>query len=119
MAELIECALDISCTIGESPLWSAKEQALYFVDIKAPALFRFEPGSGAVVSWPLTSDVGAFALIEKPSGALVALRSGLHRLDFNSGSLETLAPAPFDSHLFRFNEGACDRDGRFWVGVMF
>ena len=30
-----------------------------------------------------------------------------------------LAPPPFDPALFRFNEGACDAAGRFWVGVMF
>ena len=30
-----------------------------------------------------------------------------------------LAPPPFDPELFRFNEGACDAAGRFWVGVMF
>ncbi len=30
-----------------------------------------------------------------------------------------LAPPPFDPALFRFNEGACDAKGRFWVGVMF
>ena len=35
------------------------------------------------------------------------------------GSLTRLAPPPFDPALFRFNEGACDSTGRFWVGVMF
>jgi sugar lactone lactonase YvrE len=30
-----------------------------------------------------------------------------------------LTPPPFDPELFRFNEGACDTKGRFWVGVMF
>ncbi|MEO8857670.1 MAG: SMP-30/gluconolactonase/LRE family protein, partial [Burkholderiaceae bacterium] len=30
-----------------------------------------------------------------------------------------LAPPPFDPKLFRFNEAACDANGRFWVGVMF
>jgi sugar lactone lactonase YvrE len=63
--------------------------------------------------------VGGFALIAEPPGALVALRYGLHRLDFATGALTLLAPSPFDPTLFRFNEGACDATGRFWIGVMF
>lgn len=54
-----------------------------------------------------------------PPGAVVALRDGLFRLDFATGALSRLAPAPFDPVRFRFNEGACDVGGRFWVGVMF
>lgn len=45
--------------------------------------------------------------------------AGLFRLDLNSGALHLLAPLPFDSELFRFNEGAGDTNGRFWIGVMF
>jgi sugar lactone lactonase YvrE len=116
---VIDLALDAKATIGESPLWSAAEGALYWIDIEKPALYRFEPASGALRSWPLTSDVGGFALLEKPPGALVALRSGLHRLDFGSGALTPLVKSPFDPRLFRFNEGACDAKGRFWIGVMF
>jgi len=115
----VETALDARAMIGESPLWCAAEQALYWIDIKAPALHRFEPAGGAQRTWALTSDVGGFALLRDPPGALVALRYGLHRLDFATGALSLLAPSPFDPALFRFNEGACDPDGRFWIGVMF
>lgn len=50
---------------------------------------------------------------------MVALRQGLFRLDLDSGPLHLLAPPPFDPALFRFNEGASDANGRFWIGVMF
>ncbi len=116
---VVETALDAKATIGESPLWCAAEQALYWIDIKKPALYRFEPASGAQRSWGLSSDVGGFALLRDPPGALVALRYGLYRLDFATGALTLLAASPFDPTLFRFNEGACDPGGRFWIGVMF
>jgi sugar lactone lactonase YvrE len=115
----IETVFESKATIGESPLWSAAEQALYWIDIKKPALYRFDPSSGDQRIWPLTSDVGGIALLNDPPGALVALRTGLFRLDFASGGLTELAPPPFDPALFRFNEGACDAAGRFWIGVMF
>lgn len=114
----LELVLDAHATIGESPTWVAAEKALYWIDVKAPALHRHEPSTGANRSWLLTSDVGAFALTED-GAAIVALRRGVHRLDLRSGALERLAPPPFDPELFRFNEGACDPTGRFWVGVMF
>ena len=66
----------------------------------------------------LTSDIGGFALTGG-GDAVVALREGLFRLDLDSGALRQLAPPPFEPTLFRFNEGACDAYGRFWIGVMF
>ena len=67
----------------------------------------------------LSSDIGAFALVEGGGSAIVALRHGVHRLDLTTGVLHLLAPPPFDPKLFRFNEGLCDCSGRFWIGVMF
>jgi sugar lactone lactonase YvrE len=118
-SDSVETVLDAKAAIGESPLWSPLDQALYWIDVKKPALHRFDPRSGTQRSWLLTSDVGGFGLLHGPPGALVALRQGLHRLDFASGELTLLAPPPFDPALFRFNEGACDPHGRFWIGVMF
>ena len=115
----IEVVLDAGAIIGKSPTWADAEKALYWIDVKKPAFHRFEPATGRQRSWPMPSDIGAFALLSQRSGAVVALREGIFCLDFASGSLTLLAPPPFDPELFRFNEGACDAAGRFWVGVMF
>jgi L-arabinonolactonase len=32
--------------LGESPVWSVDDQVLYWLDIKAPALHRYDPASG-------------------------------------------------------------------------
>ncbi len=115
----IEVVLDAGATIGESPTWSATEAALYWIDVKKPALYRYHPESSVQRDWPLPSDIGAFALDDDLSGAVVALRTGIYGLDFASGGLTLLALPPFDPDYHRFNEGACDATGRFWVGVMF
>ena len=115
----IEVVLEAGATIGESPTWAAAENALYWIDVKKPALYRYDPATRGQRSWPMPSDIGAFALVRDPPGAVVALRQGIFRLDFASRSLTRLAPPPFEPALFRFNEGACDSTGRFWVGVMF
>ncbi len=114
----IETVLDFHATIGEAATWVADEGALYWIDVKAPALHCYRPADEATRSWPMTSDIGGFALTGD-GGAVVALRQGVYRLYLDSGALHLLAPPPFEPTLFRFNEGACDANGRFWIGVMF
>jgi sugar lactone lactonase YvrE len=114
----IELLLDCRAIIGESPTWFAPEQVLYWIDVRAPSLHRLS-ADGLQAQWLLDADIGAFALLEGATGALVALRTRIFRLDFASGDTELLAPPPFDPNLFRFNEGVSDDEGRFWVGVMF
>ncbi len=114
----VEVLLDCHATIGESPIWSPADGSIYWIDVKEPALHRLDRGK-RIRSWQLPSDVGAFALTDGPPGAVVALRTGLFDLDLDTGETSLLAPPPFDPDLFRFNEGICDAQGRFWVGIMF
>jgi len=116
----IKLVLDAKAQIGESPTWVASENALYWIDVKAPCLHKLDLSSLQSRRWNFASDVGAFALQKADaSDAVVALRDGLHALDMATGRLRLLAPPPFDPTLFRFNEGACDAAGSFWIGIMF
>ena len=49
----VECVLDARAELGECPVWSAEEQALYWVDIYASALNRFDPAAGENRTWPM------------------------------------------------------------------
>ena len=42
-----DVAVACACTLGESPVWSGAEQALYWVDLRAPALHRLDAATGA------------------------------------------------------------------------
>ena len=68
----VTCVLDARAELGECPVWSPLEQALYWVDIRAPALHRLHPDSGATRTWPMPSRIGSFGLREA-GGAVVAL----------------------------------------------
>jgi sugar lactone lactonase YvrE len=103
------------CDGGESPLWDEREQLLYFIDNMRQKVFRFDPSTGQTRRWELPSIVTALALRES-GGAVVALRTGIHAFDFETGALTCLSaveqPPPFI-----FNDGKVDARGRFLVGT--
>jgi len=115
----IELVLDAHAQIGESLIWSVAEQALYWIDVKAPAFYRLNPATGATRTWPLPDEIGCYALYANEQAALLALRSGLFRLDLANDALTKLADPPYNPLRYRFNEGGCDGKGRFWAGIMY
>ncbi len=116
-----ELLLDARNAIGESPVWSVREQALYWVDIIGKRVHRFDPASGRTASWATPQMVGCIAL--RADGTMVAgLERGIYALELNDDgtALATeLAEVPHASPGMRCNDGRCDRQGRFWVGTMF
>jgi len=110
------CVLDARAELGECPVWSVEEQALYWIDIHAPALHRLDPATGATRSWALPQRVGSFGL-RASGGAVVALQDGFHLLDFDTGDISFVA-GPEHVPGTRFNDGKVSPDGRFWAGTM-
>jgi L-arabinonolactonase len=113
----VECVLDIAAQVGEGAIWSVADQALYWVDIPAGKLYRFDPGSGANTVWEMGRSIGCFALT-KSAGAIVALGDGFHALDFASGELTYLHDPEPGKPGNRFNDGTVDGRGRFFAGTM-
>ncbi len=112
-----ECVLECQSRLGEGPIWSVADQALYWVDIVAPAIQRWQPASGERRSWPMPEPVGS--LSEREAGGLiVALASGFATLDLESDALTMIRAAEADQPDNRFNDGRCDRAGRFWAGSL-
>lgn len=111
------CVLDIKARLGECPQWSVDEQVLYWVDIDAPSLNRFDPASGVNLALPMPESIGSFAF-RKSGGFVLALRSGLWFADSHGRPTQKIADAPYDGAHHRFNDGRCDRQGRFFAGFM-
>ncbi|WP_034916227.1 SMP-30/gluconolactonase/LRE family protein [Erwinia sp. 9145] len=113
----IKNVLAAQAELGECPLWSVDEQVLYFVDILAPALHRFDPQSGEHQVMPVEEHIGCFGLHEK-GGFVAALRSGVCLLDQQGKVTQRIAPNPGEAARSRFNDGRVDRFGRFWCGSL-
>jgi len=116
-AHLVDVVVKGADILGECPLWCEREEVLWWVDSRGPTLKRWDASSGVVSVMKLPSVVGSVAFRQK-GGMLAALQSGIHFLDVQSGALQ--AAAQPEQHLpeNRFNDGRCDRAGRFWAGTM-
>ena len=116
MSDRIECVVDCRNKLGEVPVWDVAEQALYWVDIEGKLLQRYTPATGALQRWQMPERISSFALREE-GGLIVAFASGIALYDLDSGEIEWIARPDKDPRN-RFNEGKCDRRGRFWAGTM-
>lgn len=115
----INCIVNGGNRLGESPVWSVREQKLYWVDSRGPAVFRHDPATGTTEARTLPSVVGSIGLRSAGAGKLiVALTNGLHKFDFDANILTFLSDPEEDEFENRFNDGRCDRRGRFWSGTM-
>jgi L-arabinonolactonase len=65
----------------------------------------------------MAEDVGCVAL-RQLGGAIAALRSSFVSVDFCSGEVRQFGSAILERSDMRFNDGRCDRRGRFWVGTL-
>ncbi len=117
MRSPFECVLDIKASLGECPTWSVDGQSLYWVDINAPSLNRFDPLTGKNIAWPMPEAIGCFALRDRGS-FVAALRSGIWLVGANGKLEHKIAAAPYDPAHHRFNDGRADAQGRFWAGSM-
>ena len=116
-AELI---LDARNATGESPVWSTAQQALYWVDIPAKRLHCWSHADGKSQSWQTSQMLACIA--QAGNGSWVAaMENGLFAITPHAdGSLDSRLLASVTHALpeMRFNDGRCDRQGRFWAGTM-
>ncbi|SFP57045.1 SMP-30/gluconolactonase/LRE family protein [Sphingomonas rubra] len=103
--------------LGEGPAWDVRAGCLWFVDIKAPRVHRYDPVTGGVEAWEAPTQVGW--VLPAADGTLIAgLRSGPARFDPATGRFHHLAaPDPHPAHN-RLNDATVAPDGTIWFGTM-
>ena len=101
---------DYECVTGENPLWHPDEKRVYWTDIPAGRLFRYDPATGDHEQCYEGEPVGGFTL--QPDGALLLFMArGAGKL-WRDGELTTVIediPAERES---RFNDVIADPTGR-------
>ncbi len=123
MTELFQpvCVWDLKATLGEGPIWSARDHAVWFVDIKNSRVHRYDVEVGSHQTFHAPSPCG-FIAPRKGGGFVVGCKTGLYTFDprGNSGTghfelLTHVEPGLPDN---RLNDGYVDHHGRLWFGSM-
>ena len=103
--------------LGEGPLWDVAEQVLYFVDVPAQTIWRYDPATDSFTDWHLPTRAASLALRER-GGAVLACADGFHFFDFAGGASTPLVDPEADEPRTAFNDGKVDRQGRFIAGTL-
>lgn len=113
----IDVLVDVKPIIGEGPVWDVQEQRLYWIDVVGCRVFSCTADGGEVRSWDMPDPIGSMAL-RRSGGAVVALATGFHFLDFNTGDTQLIVNPEAARPNNRLNDGKVDARGRFLVGSM-
>jgi sugar lactone lactonase YvrE len=105
----VDLLIDAQAVLSEGPRWDAVGKRLLWVDIERGELHEFDGLRDTAI--PLGTRVGSCAPTDS-GDVLLALAD---RLELLEGG--TVIPFPWPADV-RANDGACDSQGRFWIGSM-
>ena len=117
MEQLVD-VLPVQNILGEGVLWNVRTARLWWTDIQARSLFRYDPVAREFDEIETPERASAFAFVAGTDGLIVAFESGLalfNPSDRSTDWLYRLEPGPVP---IRFNDGRTDRQGRFWAGTL-
>jgi sugar lactone lactonase YvrE len=112
----IEMIADYQCATGEGPLWHALENRLYWADIPAGKIYRYDPATGRSELFFSGDVIGGFTI--QADGSLLLFMARCAIAVLRHGKPEYLyreLPAEADT---RFNDVIADPAGRVFCGTM-
>ena len=113
----IQCMYYNRALLGESPVWSENECCLYWLDIEGRTFNRFNPITSKNIATKTQIRISALAL-RKEGGFIVATESGFQFYNLKENILTPIGDPEANKPNNRFNDGRCDRAGRFWACTM-
>ncbi|NIX78307.1 SMP-30/gluconolactonase/LRE family protein [Microvirga terricola] len=106
------------CVLGEGALWDHRTGTVYWVDIKNPGIWHYQPKTLKHDRIEVREPIGFIALTADPDIVIAGFKSGLARLHLWGGEVQPLvAPEP-DKPDNRINDGHVGPDGRLYFGTM-
>jgi sugar lactone lactonase YvrE len=112
----LEHILSINNITGEGPIWNIDEQTLYWVDVLKHRIYRLAPRTGKSEFFDIGISISAIAF-RKSGGLLLATKDGLAFWNDHSDKLQFIVDHCKFKTNAPLNDGAVDRQGRFWVGT--
>lgn len=106
------------CRLGEGPIWSRRDNSIYWVDILAPALFQLRLADGAVSRVAMPQPIGWVIERRGRPGFIAGFQSGFAALSIDPFVVTPIADPEPDLPNNRLNDAKVDRFGRIWAGTM-
>jgi D-xylonolactonase len=113
----LKCVCEEPAILGEGPLWVARENAVYWVDIVSKKVHRYALADGARRTWPFETKVTSLAARQQ-GGLVGTVRDGFAFIDLETGTIEPVVMPETEMADNRFNDGKVDEKGRYWAGSM-
>jgi D-xylonolactonase len=112
-----EMIADYACQTGEKPVWHPLERRLYWTDIPAGRLYRYDPASGQHEQVYQGRPVGGFTV--QADGSLLLFQDRGTVVTWRDGRVERtiIDEVPADRNT-RFNDVAADPEGRVFCGTI-
>lgn len=104
--------------LGEGPLWSPSQQALFWVDILGQRLNRLRLSDDSVTSWALPAMTGWVTERRAAPGFIAGTKDGIATLTLDPVTVTIIAAPKPDLPLHRLNDAKADAAGRLYFGTM-
>ena len=115
MGNKTELLFEAEAILGEGPVWCARRNRLFWVDILGQTINAFNPETLENQVFKVGQDVGA--IVPRGSGGFIlAVRDGFAHFESETGDFNLIIRQKRAG--FRFNDGKCDPAGRFWAGTI-
>ena len=113
----VECVVPSKSQVGEGAVWDERAGVLWWVDIPAGLIHRFDPNTGRNTTIDYGEPVGCLA-VRETGGLVLATKSGFWFFDPDTGRRKAIFDPEAHLEENRFNDGTTDSKGRFWAGTM-
>lgn len=110
--------LDAKADLGEGPLWSPRDQAIYWTDIKVKTLNRYRLADGATQGWDMPATIGWAVERRGKPGFVVGLAHAIVEATLDPFKLVQRCEVETDKPGNRLNDAKVDPAGRVWFGTM-
>jgi D-xylonolactonase len=110
--------LDAKADLGEGPLWSKRDQAIYWTDIKVGKLNRYRLADGATHSWTMPDMIGWVVERQNKPGFVAGLAHAVVEVTLEPFAITHRRAIEADQPANRLNDAKVDAKGRVWFGTM-
>lgn len=117
MTSGVDILCDHRAKLGESPVWSERDSALYWVDVDGMSVQCLDWSTRDYETWSMPGRPSCIALTDRPGVFIAGVGAGLIEYRSTTGEWDEIVALEATEGV-RMNDGRPDPVGRMWIGSM-